>query len=109
MQIESIKFLGCDMSVIYIWHKYFFYLNDYGLIGIARRLGYSDDVIHTFELAAGNEHTVGSRFSRCTIIAKIKQYINKNESKYNQVDNTFIDNNATLNHRLSIVDVEYKK
>ena len=108
MQIESIKFLGCDMSVIYIGHKYFFYLNDYGLIGIARRLGYSDDVLHTFELEAGNGYTVGSRFNRGTIIAKMKQYINKNESKHIEVESVFIDNDATLNHWLSINEVEYK-
>ena len=108
MQIERIKIAGAEVYVIFTGDKYFFYNDYYGLIGIAKRLGYSDDVLHTFELAAGNEHTVGSRFSRGTIIAKIKQYINKNESKYIEVENTFIDNNATLNHRLSITDVEYK-
>lgn len=108
MQIERIKIAGAEVYVIFTGDKYFFYNDYYGLIGIAKRLGFSDDVLHTFELAAGNGYTVGSRFNRGTIIAKIKQYINKNESKYIEVENTFIDNNATLNHRLSITDVEYK-
>lgn len=108
MQIERIKIAGAEVYVIFTGDKYFFYNDYYGLIGIAKRLGFSDDVLHTFELAAGNGYTVGSRFNRGTIIAKIKQYINKNESKYIEVENTFIDNNATLNHGLSINEVEYK-
>ena len=108
MQIERIKIVGAEVYVIFMGYKYFFYSDYYGLIGIARRLGYSDDVLHTFELAAGNEYTVGSRFNRGTIIAKMKQYINKNESKHIGGESVFIDNDATLNHRLSITDVEYK-
>ena len=108
MQIERIKIAGAEVYVIFTGDKYFFYNDYYGLIGIAKRLGFSDDVLHTFELAAGNGYTVGSRFNRGTIIAKINQYINKNESKYIEVENTFIDNNATLNHGLSINEVEYK-
>lgn len=108
MQIERIKIAGAEVYVIFMGYKYFFYSDAYGLIGIARRLGYSDDVLHTFELSAGNGYTVGSRFNRGTIIAKIKQYINKNESKHIEAENTFIDNDATLNHWLSINEVEYK-
>ena len=109
MQIDKIKLVRAELYVIFTGDKYFFYNNYYGLIGIARRLGYSDDVLHTFELAAGNEHTMNSDLSRGRIISNMKLYINKNENKYIQVNNTFIDNNTTLNHWLSIIEVEWKK
>lgn len=106
MEINTIKINKEEVYIIFTGMQYYFFSNNYGLIGIARRLGYEENVVHTFELAA-SDNTLG-RHARRTIISKMNDYVSKMENRYMKHDTIFIDNNATLNHGLVINDVEYK-
>lgn len=84
MEISFVKIAGHPVAVLFTGSHYYFKSDFYGLICQATRTSDPGDVDGpaAFSLRAGNDHTIGGRLTKSTIIAGAKRFINKSENKY---------------------------
>ena len=108
MEITKIKIAGCEADMLFIGKKYIIHSDYYGVIGVATRKGYDEPDSHTFTIKAGNEHTVGGRVNRSSIITAMKRYIPKSENRYVVRKTLFEDSGETLNCRIEIKLTDYQ-
>ena len=80
-----------EVQVICTGKQYIFKNNFYGIIAIATRKGYAynKDMYH-FTIQVGNHQCLGScHYSDSAVVAMVKRFINKEESKYIKVKTTY--------------------
>ena len=97
-----------EVQVIYTGAQYIFKNNFYGIIAVATRNGYaSDEDMHRFTIQVGNHQCLGScHYSDYAVVAMVKRFINKEESKYVKVTTTYDVVNIDLDK--FYIDVQVK-
>ena len=80
-----------EVQVICTGEQYIFKNNFFGIIAVATRGGYaSDEDMHRFTIQVGNHQCLGScHYSDYSVVAMVKRFINKEESKYIKVKTTY--------------------
>lgn len=98
MEIYKIKRNNCEVNVIFTGAQYIFHNSFYGLLAVADRKGYSDDVRNHFIVRYGNENTIGGSFAGDYCLSMAKSFIKRNESLYVNVKTTFEEVKEDINH-----------
>ena len=88
MEINVIK--KGEVQVILTGKEYIFKNNWYGILAVATRKGYAPEDMHHFTIQVGNEYCVGSSYYNDTaVLAMVKRYINKEESRHVETTTTY--------------------
>ena len=88
MEVNVIK--KGEVQVIFTGKEYIFKNNWYGILAVAIRKGYAPDDVHHFTIQVGNQNCEGSSYYNDTaVLAMVKRYINKEESKYTKTTTTY--------------------
>lgn len=88
MKVNVIKKGG--VQVIFTGKEYIFRNDWYGILAVATRKGYAPDDMNHFTIQVGNEYSSGSSYYNDTaVLAMVKRYINKEESKDAKTTTTY--------------------
>ena len=109
MEIRSIKIAGREVTAIYNCGEYVFYIQYYGVIGLAERTAITENNEPIYKLTAGTENTVGGSVNRSSIITAMKRYITKCESFYNIKKTIFEDSGDLCNYRIEVQLIKQAK
>lgn len=88
MEVNVIK--NGEVQVIFTGKEYIFRNNWYGILAVATRKGYAPEDMNHFTIQVGNEYSSGSSYYNDTaVLAMVKRYINKEESKDVETTTTY--------------------
>lgn len=106
MEVNVIKKGG--VQVIFTGKEYIFKNNWFGILAVATRKGYAPEDMHHFTIQVGNEYCAGSSYYNDTaVLAMVKHYINKEESKHVATTTTYDILNTKLDRCYIDVQVIY--
>ena len=85
MELSNISIFGNQVSVIFTGKHYTFYNHYYGFLAIAERNETDFDPTghnEKFSVTYGNHHCIGGPLSNDRILAGVKRFIRKEETKH---------------------------